>query len=163
MPATANSHTSTHPLRAGLATLALVGVCIVFMMQLDESYPLEHWLLFRYLKFWGLCAGVACACTVSGMRETAALGAKSLSFAENLLISFASGVLLFALGIFVGGMLGLYGPFFFATWPVLLTVLAGRSPWHTLTGAARSFGTQPDYAEYESLIAEYHARGARPR
>ena len=142
MSAPPSSHTSTHPLRAGLATLALVGVCIVFALQLDESYPLEHWLLPRYLGYWGLCAGVACACTVSGLRVTAALGAIALGFAENLLISLACGVLLFALGIFVGGVLGLFGPPLFVAWPVLLTALAGRAPWRTLAGAARSFSAR---------------------
>jgi hypothetical protein len=30
------------------------------------------------------------------------------------------------------------------------------------TGAARSYGTQPGFDEYESLIADFHAKGARP-
>jgi hypothetical protein len=140
MSATVSSHTSTHPLRAGLATLALVGACFVFAQQIGESYPLEYWLLPHYLKYWGLCAGVACACTVSGLRVTAALGAGALGFAENLLLSFASGVLLFSLGIFAGGILGLYGPIFFVAWPLVLTALGGRAPWHTLARTARHFG-----------------------
>ena len=34
-------------------------------------------------------------------------------------------------------------------------------PWAS-TSAARSYGTQPSFDEYEKLIADYHANGARP-
>jgi len=139
MAATATSHTSPHRLRAWLATFALVIACIVFARRVGEHYPLKYWLLPRYLKYWALSGGAACACLVSGMRLTAALGGKALRFGENLLISFASGVLLFGLGMFVGGILGLYGRVFFVAWPVLLTLFAGRAPWRTLGLAARRF------------------------
>lgn len=139
MAATATSHTSSHWLRAGLATLALVGGCIVFAWQVGEYYPLKYWLLPRYLKLWALSGAVGCACMVSGLRLTAALGGTALALGENLLLSFASGVLLFGLGVFLGGILGLFGPVFFYVWPVLLTLLGGRASWRTLGLAARRF------------------------
>ncbi|HTU62242.1 MAG TPA: hypothetical protein VMF89_27475, partial [Polyangiales bacterium] len=114
----------------------LIVACIVFARRVGEFYPLKYWLLPRYLKYWALSSGLGLACLVSGLRLTAALGGKALRFGENLLISFASGVLLFSLGMFVGGILGLYGPVFFVLWPVLLTLLAGRGPWRTLKLAA---------------------------
>lgn len=46
--------------------------------------------------------------------------------------------------------------------PYIETWTDEKLPWAS-TGAAHSFGTQPDYAEYESLIAQYQSRGARPR
>ncbi|HET8933905.1 MAG TPA: GFA family protein [Polyangiales bacterium] len=51
-----------------------------------------------------------------------------------------------------------------ASWfqPFIETWTNEKLPWAT-TGAARSLGTQPDYAEYEKLIADYQARGTRPR
>jgi hypothetical protein len=139
MAASAISHISPHRLRAALATLVLVVACLVFAWRVGEFYPLKYWLLPRYLKYWALSAGLGCACLVSGLRLTAALGGKALRFGDNLLISFASGVLLFSLGVFVAGILGLFGPVFFFLWPALLTLLAGRAPWRTLGLAASRF------------------------
>jgi hypothetical protein len=45
--------------------------------------------------------------------------------------------------------------------PFVETWTNEKLPWAS-TGAARSYATQPDFAEYESLIREYHAQGARP-
>ena len=137
MAATENSQLPPHRLRGWLTTLAIGVGCIVFARRIGEFYPLKHWLLPQYLKYWLLCGGVTCACLVSGLRLTDALGGKTLRFAEHLLTAFAAGVLLFSLGVFAGGILGLFGPKFFVLWPVLLTVLAGRSPWRTLGVAAR--------------------------
>jgi hypothetical protein len=124
-------------LRAGLATFALLVGWVVFARCVGEFYPLKHWLFIRYLKFWALCAGMACACATSGLRVVAALGGSALRLGENLLLSFACGVMLFGLGVFAAGVLGWFGPVFFFAWPVVLTVLAGRRPWRTLAGAAR--------------------------
>ena len=51
-----------------------------------------------------------------------------------------------------------------ATWfqPFVETWTREKLPW-AQTGAARSYATQPDFAEYESLMAAYQAEGARPR
>lgn len=46
--------------------------------------------------------------------------------------------------------------------PYVETWTDEKLPW-AITGAVRSYGTQPALAEYESLIAEYRRRGARPR
>jgi hypothetical protein len=50
-----------------------------------------------------------------------------------------------------------------ASWfqPYIETYTDEKLKWAS-TGAARSFRTQPDYNEYEALIGEYQARGARP-
>jgi|GEM_PF-3783742 len=45
--------------------------------------------------------------------------------------------------------------------PYIETWADEKLPWAN-TGAARSYGTQPDFDEYESLIGEYQAKGARP-
>jgi hypothetical protein len=134
-----NGHTphSASRLRAGLLTFALVSAFVLFALRVSEFYPIKHWLFWRHLKYWALCSAVACASLTSGLRVVAALGGSALSFGENLLLSFASGLLLFSLGIFVGGILGLLGPVFFFAWPALLTLLAGRAPWLTLGRAAR--------------------------
>lgn len=51
-----------------------------------------------------------------------------------------------------------------ATWfaPYVETWTNEKLPWAN-TGAVRSYGTQPGFDEYEALIGEYRAKGARPR
>lgn len=133
------------PLRAWLLTLALLAACALFVQQVDEFYPLRHWLFWRYLRYWAYCGALSCACTIAGLRLVAALGCSALSASEYLLLSFASGVLLFGLGVFVAGICGLFGPVFFFAWPVLLCALGGRAPWRTLARSARRLRSdQPD-------------------
>lgn len=45
--------------------------------------------------------------------------------------------------------------------PYVETYTHEKLPWAS-TGAARSYETQPGFDEYESLIGEYRAKGARP-
>lgn len=128
--------------RATITTLLLLLGCVVFAWKVNHFYPLKHWLIWRYLQYWLACAVVACASMSSGMRLVAALGGRALILGEYLLLSFASGVLLFGFGVFAGGMLKLYGPFFFFAWPLILLAAGGRAPWRTLARAAlRLIGT----------------------
>lgn len=46
--------------------------------------------------------------------------------------------------------------------PYVETWTSEKLPW-AHTGAVRSYETQPDFAQYQALIAEYQAKGARPR
>src|SRR5690242_19183447 len=98
----------------------------VFASAVHVYYPLQNWLFFRYLAYWLASALMASACLASGHRIVRWLGGSGVPFGERLLLGFASGVFVFGLGIFFGGIFGLYGRVFFFAWPISLLLAGGK-------------------------------------
>ena len=109
-----------------ISAVLLLGLA-VFAAAMHEHYPLGNWLFFRYLVYWTLCALMAGSCLALGHRIAGWLGGSAVRFSEHLQFSFACGVLAFGLGVFVAGLLGLYGSVFFFAWPLLMLLAAGRA------------------------------------
>ncbi len=130
-------------LRDGAAALALLASLAVFVAVIELNYPVESWLLPRYVVawFWTLVFALAALC--AGCRLFEWLGVRGLWLGESLLLSFALGVVLFALGVFAAGIAGVLGGVFFVAWPVALVALgygAGRRRFRALR--RHGFGTR---------------------
>jgi hypothetical protein len=113
-----------------LRRLGLVAVLLaaagVFASVLNRHYPIQYWLFWRYAACWLITAVVSVACLSSGSAVLRALGVH-LPTALRLYLSFATGLLLFFLALFVGGLLHLYGPVFAVALPLVLAASGFRS------------------------------------
>jgi hypothetical protein len=109
-----------------IAVVAALGFGLT-LWQLDGHYPLRHWLVSAYLQIWLLCAGWTVACLSAGHAILRRIRGLSLPLREHLLFSFACGVLAFAAGIFLIGLLGGLGPVTFVLWPLAMAA-AGLLP-----------------------------------
>ena len=114
--------------RAILCLLLLLSVG-VFAWVADNHYPLRHWLFFMYAYYWLLSAFFAAASLAAGLRVVSALLPEPPRLGEKLALAFALGTLVFVLGIFVGGLLGLLGHVFFFAWPALMLGFGARFTW----------------------------------
>jgi hypothetical protein len=59
--------------------------------------------------------------------------------AEELVFSFAAGVLLFMWGMFLAGVMGMFRPAVALVWPAILLLLGGRRPWLLARDITRQF------------------------
>jgi hypothetical protein len=99
--------------------------------------PLRHWLFFRYLGYWALIALFVVPSWTAGLRLLSLVLPEPARLDERLLWGFALGVLAFFAGLFVAGMLGLYGRVFFFAWPALLLAWGGPPAWRELSRTRR--------------------------
>jgi hypothetical protein len=113
-------------LAAARVVLVLAGLG-VFALVADRHYPLRHWLFFLYARAWAMGLLFVAASLAAGARLLGWLLPEPGPLGERLSISFALGVLVFGLGIFVGGLCGLYGVWFFFLWPAALLAFGGRA------------------------------------
>src|SRR5688500_11203173 len=101
--------------------VGLLSACAVylFIAQVDGHYPIEHWLFWRYARCWAASAFWALSVLVVGHRVLSLVRRGVLPVREQLVLSFATGVLVFFFAMFVGGALDLYGGYFFFELPLL--------------------------------------------
>lgn len=92
----------------------------LILSQVDDHYPIELWMFWRYASYWVLMLVFSVACLSAGHRLTTLLLPWRSPVAEHLVISFTLGVFTFFAGMFVAGLLGLYGAWFSVLWPVLM-------------------------------------------
>jgi hypothetical protein len=109
-------------LRLAALSVVLLGGAWKFLDIVHGHYPIQHWLFFRYVSHWLWAGFLSLACWLAGGAVLARLGVL-LPRAERALLSFTVGFLLFFLGMFVGGLLGLYGWAFSLGLPLALTAL----------------------------------------
>lgn len=106
----------------------LAGSVVGFGRLAHKHFPIGDWLFLHYAGYWLASIFFAAACFSSGhavLRR--ALGGRVLPIHEHVAVSFAVGVYVFFLGMFLGGLLGLYGGVFFFALPTLL-IAAGALP-----------------------------------
>lgn len=131
------SRGARHALRALGLTMALLAGFAIFGWTVSGHYAPQLWLIFDYAKYWGLTVIFNAACLVSGFAALRKLIPSGMALRERLVLSMAVGVLLFFLGMFVGGILHLYGVVFFIAFPSLLLLGGGAATWRF---ADRSIG-----------------------
>ncbi|HEY6476038.1 MAG TPA: glycosyltransferase family 39 protein [Polyangia bacterium] len=119
--------------RAGaLPGVLILAAAVGALIWLDQFNPFRHWLFLQYLAIWLAVALFAMASWAAGLRMVSLILPVPLRLDERLLVGFAVGVLIFFAGVFVGGVLHLYGRVFFFAWPALLLAWSGRSAWREL-------------------------------
>ncbi|HEY0715905.1 MAG TPA: hypothetical protein VGF45_24695, partial [Polyangia bacterium] len=118
-------------LRIVLLNLVLVAALVVYALVANHHFPIRHWLFVSYARAWAagivfvasaLCAGLALTGWLLGTRSQ-----PLLRLGERLVVSFAVGVWVFVVGLFVAGLLGWLGRIFFFAWPLLL-IAVGAVP-----------------------------------
>src|SRR5260221_5761765 len=99
--------------RRVLGPVALFGSAAGLAWFAKVLVPVDRWLFWPYAGF--CLAGLvwALSCVSVGHAALRALPRLRLPFRERLAFDLATGVLLFALGVFVVGFLGLLGTWFF--------------------------------------------------
>lgn len=110
--------------RAGLTVSLLAGTA-VFARQVDQHYPISKWLFWSYLEYWLLCSVFTLACWGAGDTVVRAL-VPGLRASERIVFALCSGLLVFVLGMFLGGLLGLLGSVFFISLPLLMILGGGQ-------------------------------------
>ncbi|MCG5052798.1 MAG: hypothetical protein KA712_07540 [Myxococcales bacterium] len=113
--------------RLALASVTLVFGLYWFGRELDSVYPFNRWLAWRFLSQLALSFGWGGAVLSAGSVLLRRFRRVRSPWDEHLVLSFALGVVVFGLGVFVTGILGGLGGVFFVTWPTLLLVASGPS------------------------------------
>src|SRR4051812_48119844 len=90
----------------------LLAITVVFLVWTNQFLPIRHWLWFRYAWIWGLVALFAVGSLVAGLRLLSLLLPESPRPSERLLLGFGLGVLTFFWGVFLAGVVGVYGRVF---------------------------------------------------
>ena len=117
--------------------LAALGLCLFWT---NRDYRIRDWLFVPYSQTWLVVAFFALPSLAIGFEILKRLGNSAtlgLNLGERWLVAFGIGVLTFALGVFIAGILHLYGWAFFALWPVLLLVGGGKATLRELKGIFR--------------------------
>ncbi|HKP59955.1 MAG TPA: hypothetical protein VJV78_24695 [Polyangiales bacterium] len=113
-------------LRRATITLGLLAATGILLHSVHRHYPIEHWLFWRYAKYW-LAAGIwSVSCASAGHRLLGALRQRPLPFLEELAVGQALGVFAFQLMLFVLGMFRLYGTVTFYALPLVFLLSGGR-------------------------------------
>ena len=88
----------------------------------DAFYPVKLWLIWRYAGYWAGAAFYTLACQMAGLPIVERLG-RDFRASERLLLGQATGMVVFFVGMFVLGLLGLYTKPVFFLWPLTLMAL----------------------------------------
>ncbi|MES1189038.1 MAG: hypothetical protein ABUL60_34805 [Myxococcales bacterium] len=94
--------------------------------RVEHFYPIKSWLVWRYLAYWGGAAFFALSCQLGGLPIVSRLG-RDFRWSERVLLAQAVGTVLFFLGMFVLGMLGLFHRAVFFAWPLALIGWGSRA------------------------------------
>ncbi|HEY0706358.1 MAG TPA: hypothetical protein VGG33_06155 [Polyangia bacterium] len=117
------------PKRALFAALALIAALIGYALWANRHDPVRDWWLLAILQHWAATALFFVAALAGGWRVlTLVLRAPATlptRLSERFTYAIGAGTLLFGLGVFVGGWLGLFGRGFFFAWPALLIAWGG--------------------------------------
>jgi hypothetical protein len=122
--------------RGAPGAILLLGL-VVFVLVSNAYYPLREWACFVLLGHWLLTLLFSAACLSTGLRVAKLFLPPPPVLGERLTLGFALGVLVFALGVFLGGLFGLYGRIFFFLLPGLMIAVGARSGFRELRQASR--------------------------
>lgn len=126
--------------RTAGACVSLVAGVVVFACIANQHFPLREWLLFMYARYWLFAAFFAASSLAAGLALAERVVRRPWRVGEYATLAFALGVLVFSLGIFLGGLAKLYGGVFFFAWPGLLLAAGGRSAWRQLRALRGELG-----------------------
>src|SRR6185369_944251 len=135
--ATKESPVPARGIRAVLLPLLVIAATIFYALWFDRTFPLRHWLFFVYAKYWLFVALFVGSSAAAGWRLLGRLTDEPPPLGERLLLALGLGVLVFVLGLFVGGLLGLLGVVFFFAWPAALLAYGGPVAWRAARRARR--------------------------
>jgi hypothetical protein len=112
--------------RRGLATVVLLGLTGLFLVVMEKHYPIEHWMAWRYLRYWAWSLVLSLGCLGVGEALVLRLFGRIRGLHAHLFVSFSLGLLCFGLALFAAGMLQLYNRWLF--WGLPTAFLAAAIP-----------------------------------
>jgi len=112
----------------------LVLALSAYARRANDVYPLREWLTFFWARAWLGALAFGLASLAAGVRVLVLLRLPTGRILDRAVLATALGVLIFALGIYLAGLLGLLTRWFFFGWPTFLLLVAGRA---LLADAAR--------------------------
>jgi len=115
------------PTQRVLVALALVVASGLILRSVHKFYPLQDWLVWRYLAYWLLTGYFVLGCVAVGFSLTRLTLGRVLPVREMLALSAPLGLLAYFWWAFLAGLLGWYGSAFFALTP-LGFILVGGAP-----------------------------------
>jgi hypothetical protein len=99
---------------------ALLATTVLIAVSVNRHYGIAQWLFWVYARCWALSLGLVLACAVGGRAALRFVITEPLPWRERTMFSLALGLLIFFFGMFLGGLLGLYGVVFHATLPLVM-------------------------------------------
>jgi hypothetical protein len=131
------------PLRAWFAKARLIAVRVLvplfllaaagwFVRFYGTFYPFEHWLFWRYLVYWVCCGFFTVACVSSGYAIVRRWRGSPLPFRETLVLSFATGVVVFYLAMNLLGMVHALRAPTFILLPAAMIAVGALPLWRLL-------------------------------
>lgn len=136
-----------------LGAVALIGIFV------DAREPVGTWLFFPYAGFCAATLIWVAGCTAFGHAALRLLPPLGIRFRERLLFDFATGVLLFAVGLFVRGTVGGLGPSFYFVYPLVLLAVGGafsfadaRRAWRHFRRARGAAALRPSIVQHGALM-----------
>jgi hypothetical protein len=95
---------------------------------LAKSQPVSKWFFFDLATIWIWNIYLSLACVIAGQRVVRALlPSRDRTVLETVALSFPVGLVLFVMGMYLGGFLGLYGRVFAIALPLAMIVTGARS------------------------------------
>jgi hypothetical protein len=142
-------------LLASVATLILcVGGLVIYAVRLNRSYAIEDWLFWKIAVLWLYGAFLAAACASCGFALLSRLRTPgSLPFVETITTSVGLGLVCFTFGMYLGGALGVYGPWFALLLPGVLCAAGARGLRRYLWISYRRWQQQPQRSANPIVIA----------
>jgi len=123
LPPRLASITSSQGLAVGRSIalgLGIVASAALILTQVHAHYPVQEWLFWRYASYWAWMALLSASCLSVGHRLSTWLSPQRAPVGEHVVTSFALGVFVFFLGMFLLGVAGLLGGAAAVAWPVVL-------------------------------------------
>jgi hypothetical protein len=116
----------------------VIMLCLIqFARLLHPDYPVHRWFFWRYPNYWMLSAAWALSCFSAGHAVLRRVLRSPLPILEHVTTCFATGVLVFFLLMFVGGLAMAYGPVFFVAMPLAMLAAGGVGAFQYLRRLTR--------------------------
>lgn len=129
--------------RALLACLFGLGGAIFFAQFLDHRHKLQDWIVFDLATIWAWQIFLSAALVSTGALIVHKLiPDRDRTRLETFAYAYPIGVVVFVLGIYLGGFLHLLGPVFAVALPALM-LIAGAPHARAAWQKARATGTMP--------------------
>jgi hypothetical protein len=135
----------------GAALVILVAVGF-FLDYVNGFLQIRHWLFFRYAGYWGLSLLFTAACGASGYALFDRLDRRGFPLREELVLSFALGVLVFVVGWFLIGVAGALNAVSAIVWPILLLGLGLGFGHKRMLDVARKLRRAPATSSRRGLL-----------